>query len=160
MQLYLINYGIAPHFKEILLNAINLLPFHSLYFDESMNSILQNGQMDVGVRYWDEQKACVYIASYSFYTVQICSVWVSSDCIKRTSKERFVQVPMDGPSVNRKVIEKLDNMLIKNDIPKQLILAVVANTYCIVHLKLLSVIHNGILIKSWEYVLVVKWLTG
>ena len=44
---YIINYGIAPYFKEILLKAINHSPYYSLSFDESM----QNCRMDVGIRY-------------------------------------------------------------------------------------------------------------
>ena len=48
---YIINYGIAPYFKEILLKAINHSPYYSLSFDESMNSVLQNCRMDVGIRY-------------------------------------------------------------------------------------------------------------
>ena len=44
---YMINYGIAPHLQELLLSEIKSSPFYSLSFDESLNSKLQKGQMDI-----------------------------------------------------------------------------------------------------------------
>jgi hypothetical protein len=53
---YLINYGLAPHFKELLLQKVNGSQFFALSFDESMNKIFQEEQMDLQVRFWDESK--------------------------------------------------------------------------------------------------------
>ena len=44
---YLINFGIAPYFKEVLRKEIINAPIFSLLFDESMNHILQNEQGDI-----------------------------------------------------------------------------------------------------------------
>ena len=46
-------YGIAPEFKQKLIFDINSSPFYSVTFDESMNSELQNYQMDVSTRFWN-----------------------------------------------------------------------------------------------------------
>ena len=50
---YIVHFGIAPYFKNKLLQAANVSPFHSILFDESLNSNLQYCQMDVHVRFWD-----------------------------------------------------------------------------------------------------------
>ena len=53
---YIINHGIAPHFNELLLVEANQSPFYVLSFDESLNKHLQRGQMDVLVRFWNNEK--------------------------------------------------------------------------------------------------------
>ena len=56
---YFMNYGIAPHFKNFLTKAITESPFYSLPYDESLNTVIQSCQMDVGIRYWDDMKNLV-----------------------------------------------------------------------------------------------------
>ena len=50
---YMITYGIAPHLEELLLSEIKSSPFYSLSFDESLNSKLQEGQLDILARFWN-----------------------------------------------------------------------------------------------------------
>ena len=50
---YFVNFGIAPHFKTILHN-VQKSPFFTVSFDESLNKVLQNEQMDIQVCFWDE----------------------------------------------------------------------------------------------------------
>ena len=50
-----INYGIAPYFKEILLNQLQASPYVVVSYDENMNRILQEEQMDVLVRFFNEE---------------------------------------------------------------------------------------------------------
>ena len=47
---YLMNYGIAPHFKSNLLKSINNSSFYCLSFDECLNSVLQSCQMDINIK--------------------------------------------------------------------------------------------------------------
>ena len=47
------HFEIAPYFKNELLQAANDSPFHSILFDESVDSNLQQFQIDVHVRFWD-----------------------------------------------------------------------------------------------------------
>ena len=37
---YVINFGIAPYFRNVLENALNLAPFYVACFDESHNDVL------------------------------------------------------------------------------------------------------------------------
>ena len=56
---YFMNYGIAPHFKNILTKARTESPFYSLLFHENLNAVMQSRQMNVGIRYWDDVKNLV-----------------------------------------------------------------------------------------------------
>ena len=48
------NFGLELYIRESLSRYINQSPFCSHSFAESMNSLLQNCQMDVVIRYCDE----------------------------------------------------------------------------------------------------------
>ena len=50
------SHGFAPHFKELLSKMIDKSPYNSLSFDESLNKVLQNGQMDINVRFWNVEE--------------------------------------------------------------------------------------------------------
>ena len=56
---YLINFGLAPYFKDKLLLATKASSFYSVLFDESMNSVLQEEQMDIHIRFWDSENSLV-----------------------------------------------------------------------------------------------------
>ena len=49
-----INFGLVPYFKELLLKEIKASDCFRISFDESMNKVLQEEQMDVQIRYWNE----------------------------------------------------------------------------------------------------------
>ena len=50
---YLITYGIAPYFYDLLKDNANNSECYTDLFDESLNRISQTGQMDILLRYWD-----------------------------------------------------------------------------------------------------------
>lgn len=51
---YLMNYGIAPHFKNSLLNLVRILALFSLSLNESLNPVMQDCQMDLNICYWNK----------------------------------------------------------------------------------------------------------
>ena len=51
--MYVCNYGIAPHFKNLLRDEISKSPWYSISFDESLNKVVQESEMDLFVMYWD-----------------------------------------------------------------------------------------------------------
>ena len=51
--LYVINHGLATHFKQILKDGITKSDCYVVSFDESLNDITQTCQMDILIRYWD-----------------------------------------------------------------------------------------------------------
>ena len=50
---YLVNHGLFPHFKQMILNEILKSPFMAVLFDESLNDSIQKSEMDILVRYWN-----------------------------------------------------------------------------------------------------------
>ena len=52
---YYVVYGLTPYFKELLFQNIKASPFYSVLFDKSLNHHLQEDQMDVQIRFWDDQ---------------------------------------------------------------------------------------------------------
>ena len=44
---YMINFGVAPYFKKMLLEKLKLTLFFVVCYDESMNRIFQEEQMDI-----------------------------------------------------------------------------------------------------------------
>lgn len=51
---YYILHGLAPYFMKILLQEIRKSPTYSTVFEESLNHQQEDEQMDVQVRFWNE----------------------------------------------------------------------------------------------------------
>ena len=62
---YLITYGIAPYFKNLLQQAVKAAPYFVASFDECSNRITQDEQKDVVLRYWDTTEPTVKTRYYS-----------------------------------------------------------------------------------------------
>ena len=109
---YYINYGLAPYFKEELVKCIKVSPYFVLSFDESLNHVIQEEQMDLNVCYWDNTKG------------KICTRYLCSHFVKRPNAkaltevlvltlndlipQRLTQLSMDGPNTNWNVLELLN----------------------------------------------------
>ena len=61
---YIIGFGIAPHFKKLLVNSINASGPYVVMFDESLNQSAKKKQMDIHVRFWrDDRVTSSYFGS-------------------------------------------------------------------------------------------------
>ena len=49
----LINHGLAPFFKSLLLSELNRSYIFVFLFDESLNQVTQTCEIDVYVRFWN-----------------------------------------------------------------------------------------------------------
>ena len=118
---YLMNYGIAPHFKSNLLKSINNSSFYSLSFDESLNNVLQICQMDINIRYLNKAKNVLetrYLDSKFVSRPNADNLFQQLEYIlKELFKIKFCRLSMDKPSVNWNVLDKFDNYLNEKDIP-------------------------------------------
>ena len=66
------NFGLPPYFKDKLSLAIKALPVYIVLFDESMNSVLQEEQMNIHITFWDSENSLVqtrYFDSEFMYCV-------------------------------------------------------------------------------------------
>ena len=53
---YILNFGLAPFIKTIFWIEIKKSPCPTTIFDERLNKKLQRGQMDILIRFWEEDK--------------------------------------------------------------------------------------------------------
>ena len=53
---YLVCFGLAPHFKQLLKDVVKKEEAYVLMFDESLNSVCQAKQMDIHIRSWNHDK--------------------------------------------------------------------------------------------------------
>ena len=61
---YFINYGIGPHFRSIFVSNVKNSEFHAVSFDESLNTVIQMGQITVAHKY--HGKTFFLMATLSF----------------------------------------------------------------------------------------------
>ena len=108
---YLVKYGIAPWLKDNLVKEVNQSPFYSVSYDESLNRQLQEQQMDIQVRYWCERTnraVTRYLGSeFQMYGDHETLSTNLLKAVSMLSKENLIQTAMDGPNVNWKILETI-----------------------------------------------------
>ena len=106
---YIVAFGIAPYFKQLLLSELQKAPCFVLSFDESLNHDLQKEQMDFVVKYFVEDKVvCRYLTSTFLGHTQAEDLKkMFEEGIKDLEPRRMIQISMDGPSVNWKLYEQI-----------------------------------------------------
>ena len=108
---YLMDFGIASYFKKMLLEKLKLTLFFVGCYDESMNRIFQEEQMDIVLRFFNEN------------TGQVETRYFDSRVLKRPNSinlldrllgglspldmDKMIQLSMDGPNVNWDVLKRL-----------------------------------------------------
>ena len=109
---YYINHGLAPYFKEELVKSINLSSYIVISFDESMNRVIQDEQMDLNIRYWDDEKGLVvtrYFGSQFLRRPNAENLFKHLlESMKLLSPKWLIQLSMDGPNTNWEVLRLLD----------------------------------------------------
>ena len=93
----------------------------SLLFDESMNHILQNEQLDIHIRFWADSK-CMAVTRYfdSHFLRQPNAdniVTKLQQSLQKLVAEKMIQLPMDGPPTNWSVFEKMSDQRKTDKIP-------------------------------------------
>ena len=114
---YMILYGIAAYCKAELHGQINCSPQFSLSFDESLNTVLQKCQMDIN-RFFNNTTNMVvtrYLDSKFLERANADNLFTCiHESISGLLESKFLQLSMDGPSVNWVVLDKLDDLLVEN----------------------------------------------
>lgn len=109
---YLVKYGLAPYFYEKMLSVLpKPETLFSVSFDESFNKVIQEEQMDLLVRYWDDEVKEVVTRYFgSEFLGHTRAGDLRDKFLKGLSplnQANMVQVSMDGPSTNWKFYEEL-----------------------------------------------------
>lgn len=110
---YLSCYGLAPYFKSMLMKQVEKAGEYVLLFDESLNHKSQSKQMDVHVRLWENDRVGTRYFGSQFMGHADADTMLQhfSDCVEKINMRNLVQVSMDGPNVNWKFIESLQEQL-------------------------------------------------
>ena len=102
--MYIIKFGLAPYFKDRLLDALKESSYYAVSFDESYNKTAQKGQMDMLVRFWNDQKNMVdtrYLSSEFLGKAKAVDIFSKFQaCSSSLDKNKIIQVSSDGPKVN------------------------------------------------------------
>ena len=108
---YSINFGIGPHFKNILMGNIKESDFYVVSYDESLNSVTQTSEMDLLVRYFDKSTKQVhtrYVSSSFLGHARHADLFREFTSFSEDLLEsKLIQISMDGPAVNWKFYEVL-----------------------------------------------------
>ena len=118
---YLITHGMYPYLQGQLLQEINISPFFTVSFDESLNLVVQKQQMDVVIKYWCTSSKCVksrYLDSrfdYSGSAENSSSALLET--IKPLTEDKMIHLSMDGPNVNWCVLSTLKARREEREIP-------------------------------------------
>ena len=117
---YLICFGIAPYFKELLNSVISELDHVVCQFDESHNDVMKKGQMDLHVRYCDSVTNTVITRYYSSeFLGKAASKYVLEKfkkCMPGINEDKLLQVSMNGPQVNTSFIAMLNEDRRENEL--------------------------------------------
>jgi hypothetical protein len=118
---YFINFGISPYFKTQLLKDIQASPYFVVSYDESMNRIAQEEQMDIQIRYWNETKGVVdtrYFDSKFLKRPNAENLTGElNDALAKLPVKNMTQLSMDGPNTNWKVLELINSQRSELEIP-------------------------------------------
>lgn len=112
---YTITYGISRYFKSQLATLIEQSDTLVIAFDESLNKVCQQQQMDIVVRFWDKTKNEV---STMYFTSAFLGHTTANDLLEAFKGnvpvqmlQKMIQVSMDGPNVNFKFLRNLREYL-------------------------------------------------
>ena len=99
---YFINFGIAPYLKELLLAKLKSSDFFVTFYDESLNRVLQEEQMDVVLRYCNNESCMVEISYFdSAFLKRANSQNLHVKLLESLTAldlEKLMQISMDGPN--------------------------------------------------------------
>ena len=104
---YLISFGIAPHFMDLLLKELKDAPRFVISFDEYFNEELEKEQMDFIVRYFkDGEVKSRYLSSgFLGHTTAKDLKRAFEECTEKLDLKNLIQLSMDGPNINWKMLD-------------------------------------------------------
>lgn len=111
---YYITYGLAPYYHNQLLRQCLKCERVVVCFDEAFNKVAQRGQMDVCIRYWNDDSNSVssrYFGSAFMGFASAAHIVTSfRETLSEVPLSKILQVSMDGPAVNWKFIDLLTSL--------------------------------------------------
>ena len=108
---YVVNYGVSPYVKNILEDNVKNSDWHVVSFDESMNVVTHTSEMDICLRFWNEKTNKVqdryWNSEFLGHTTHQDLHDALQEGLKSFDMGKMVQLSMDGPNVNLKLLQKV-----------------------------------------------------
>ena len=110
---YLKTFGLAPHFKDLLVSHVKSQDEFVLLFYESLNKKNQKKQMDLHVRLWDSDTIVIrfYDSEFTGHATAEDMMTVFESFTEGLTRKGILQISMDGPNVNWKLYSMLQKEL-------------------------------------------------
>ena len=108
---YYTVFGIAPYFKSLLVNSIKSAEYFVASYDESYNRVMDESQMDILIRYFDEESGKVNTRYYESKFLRrpnkdnLHSKLLEALQDENLPLQNMLQLSMDGPNVNLAVLK-------------------------------------------------------
>ena len=119
---YIVNYGIAPYFLELLTDELKEASNFVALFDESYNYVTKKSQVDVHIRFWDKTTNKVVTRYFTSKFLGKTSVKDLMDsfisCISGLDKSKLIEVSSDGPNVNLAFLKNLQELRAEEELPR------------------------------------------
>ena len=114
-SMYKLNHGLAPHFKSLLLETLQMSEIHVYSIDESLNEVTQTSEMDLYIRFWDLNGNRVNVryfgSSFLGHTTHKDVLTHFNDIVKGLEPPKLYQISMDGPNVNLRFPDEFTSSL-------------------------------------------------
>ena len=108
---YVVNYGIAPYFTQLLKEQVSSSEWFVVSYDESLNQMIQESEMNFVIRFWD---SCLNRVQVRYWNSMFLGHATAIDLLKAINDGLLgfdlstqIQLSMDGPSVNLKVLNEI-----------------------------------------------------
>ena len=108
---YIAHFGLTPYFNGIFYFVISTCSYYALSFDESLIDVVQKGQGDLNIQYWDndvDQVAIRYLVSEFLCrsTAQdVLETFLNG--VSKLDQSKILQVASDKPNVNLLFLKSL-----------------------------------------------------
>ena len=119
---YVVNYGIAPVFKSVLIDSVRKAEVFVALFDERLNEQTQKCEMDILIRYFDDIenmfKVRYLTSSFMGHSTHTDLYWEFrefSSALKEFDGNKLLQISMDGPKVSIKFLNDIVKDRVANE---------------------------------------------
>ena len=117
---YLINFGLALYLKQEHLNSIKASSHFVVSVDESLNRVVQDDQMDIQIHFWNNSENVVstrYLDSRFLKRPNAENLVTElKDSLSELCFKNMIQLSMEGPKTNWKVLELLNDQCVESEI--------------------------------------------
>ena len=116
---YVVNYGIAPVFKSVLIDSVRKAEVFVALFDERLNEQTQNCEMDILIRYFYDIENMVKVryltSNFMGHSTHTDLYREFSSALKEFDGNKLLQISMDGPKVSIKFL----NVIVKDRVANE-----------------------------------------